>query len=708
MDPPKQTALVLALDELSWSDVQEMAIHLDDSVDLALLKDIDQGYPIEERAMHTMKAWLERDGKPSWNKVVSALKVIKKNALAMKIEADHCTNVVKTAPPVSVPRPWSTTLPLGREISPIVSQDVSGTDSDRARAREIIETLAQIQDMFVTVVAHTKICLLEKEEESIANAFLRKFRITLATLPLSTRHKHLHFLEKEKIGIKMAKSVEDILDILEPYWKNYVDYAFLERIIKEFGTNELHDEMKEYIANLEQFERKTSVHEFNSTQALQDKRIVPAYFIPMSVEQNKDPKKCSLYEVRQLKNEVVNQANLENYAVYLQSVSCSSVVIVLATPPKAQAELLEVINNGEFMIKHRIASKVLTRQELYSPRPVLPAEHIINFESLRPMEDSEVKHKRMLEASRAIVASAAAAVIIVAAAAAVLVAATAAGPVATVVTATAAAIIATAGKPLDAAMIILVPAAFTEFLIAVQMVSVNSIVSGRAEDAEAPPITTVVILMTGAVVVSGKGTASAVAALAAVTIVVSAAGAAAVMAAVAAAAGIFEVRAVVAEVRAKASAEMRAQATEARAVVVAGEAAELRASAAAIADVIAVNEAKLATIVANGTKVVAVILMIEIEIAAAGVLAGGAAAMAMAVVAVLVVAAEAAAQVGPRTAAAAVVVAVAVVAAMAAAIVGPTAAAVVVAATGTATLLLLYKVHIHYGSLTNPKQKTTV
>ena len=446
MDRPEHSALVLALDELSWSDVKQMAIHLDDSVDLALLQNIEQGCPIQVRAMHTMKAWLERDCEASWNKVVSALKVIKKNVLAMKIEADHCINVET---PVSVP---STTLPLGREIR---SQDVSGSDSDRARAREIIETATQIQDMFVTVVTRTKICFLEKEEESkkcFSNAFLRKFRITLTTLPLSTRHKHLYFLEKQKMRIERAKNVEEILDILEPYWKNYVDYAFLERIINDFGTRELQAEMKAYIANLTLFESKTSVHEFNSIQALQGKRIIPAHFVPVSVKQDKNPEKCSLYEVRQFNNELVNQANLESYAVYLQSVSCSSVVIVLATPPKAQADLLKVINNVEFMIKHRIASKVLTCQELYSP--VIPVEHIINFESLRPMEDSEVKHKRMLEASRAIVASAAAAVIVVAAAAAVVIASAVAEPIATVATAAAAAIIATAGKPLDATRIV--------------------------------------------------------------------------------------------------------------------------------------------------------------------------------------------------------------------------------------------------------------
>ena len=691
MDRPDHSALVFALDKLCWNDAKQMAIHLD-NVDFALLQDIEHGYPIEQRVMLTMKAWLERDGEASWDKVVSALKVINNNALAMKIEADH--------PPVSAPPPQPTLLPPGR---PTVSQDV-GSDSNRARSREIIEAATQIQDTFVTVVMHTQMCLLKKEAES--KMFLMEFRIMLKNLPLSNKHKHLHFLEREKMRITRAKNVEEILDILEPYWKNHVDYAFLERIINEFGTKELREEMEAYIANLEHFEKNTSVQEFNST--VRDKGIIPDYFIPVSVEQNKDPEKCSLYEVRQFKNELVKQASLKSYAVYLRSISCSSVVIVLATPPKAQAELLEVINDEEFMIKHKIASKVLTCQGPYSP--VLLLEHI-EFERLRLME--EVKYRRMLEASRAIVASAAAAVIVVAAAAAVIVAAAAAEPIAAIATATAAAIIATVGKPPAATTIILSIAVLTEFLIATKWIAVKAVASVREEDAEAPPITAVqvVILMTGAVVVTvEERTASTAAAVAVVTTIVLTAGAGAVMAAVAAAAGILEVRAVAAEARAAASAEMRAQATEAKAVVVAElrAAAELRAYTAAIANVIAANEARLATIAANRTKVAAVILAIKVATAVAGASAGGGAAIAMAVVAALVVAVQAAGPVlGPATTAAAVVVAVAVVAAMAAAIVGPTAAAVVVAAAGTAAILLLYKVHILYGSLTNQKQKTT-
>ena len=55
-----------------------------------------------------------------------------------------------------------------------------------------------------------------------------------------------------------AKDIDEIFDILEPYW-DYTDYSLLEYLIKEFGTRELQQEMERYIAQLEQFEKDLAV-----------------------------------------------------------------------------------------------------------------------------------------------------------------------------------------------------------------------------------------------------------------------------------------------------------------------------------------------------------------------------------------------------------------------------------------------------------------
>ena len=98
MDRPQHSDLVTALKELSWSDVKRMAIHLDKSVDLALLEDIEQEYPIKERLMYTMKAWLERDCDASWDKVFSALQMIGQNVLVKKIKSTAADPIIAQLP----------------------------------------------------------------------------------------------------------------------------------------------------------------------------------------------------------------------------------------------------------------------------------------------------------------------------------------------------------------------------------------------------------------------------------------------------------------------------------------------------------------------------------------------------------------------------------------------------------------------------------
>ena len=234
------------------------------------------------------------------------------------------------------------------DCSTTVSHEVGGSGFDRARVQAIAEKAAQLQDRFANIVTHMTISFVKKEKAS--SEFFDTFSITLTNLPLSNKHKHLKFLEKEKDRINMAKNVREILDILRPHW-NYRDYAFLEKILKEFGTSELQREMKEYIADIDEFEKTTSVQDYNS--AALDEVLIPDHFEELPLEHLKDPAQCSLYGVRQLVREIVNRSTLTGYSVLVKSLSCNSIKIVLAFPPEAYAELSEVLDK-QFMRAHQL------------------------------------------------------------------------------------------------------------------------------------------------------------------------------------------------------------------------------------------------------------------------------------------------------------------------------------------------------------------
>ena len=244
-----------------------------------------------------------------------------------------------TATSVQAPDCFSTT----------VSYEVGGSGSERARVQTIAEAAAQLQDRFATIVTHMTISFVKKEK--VSSEFFDIFAITLRNLPLSNKHKHLKFLENEKDCINMAKNIREILNILQPYW-NYRDYSFLEKILKEFGTSELQKEMKEYIADIDEFEKTMSVQDCKC--AVLNEKPIPDHFEELPLDYFKDPTQCSLYGVRQLVKEIVNQSTLAGgYSVLVKSLGCKPIKIVLAFPPEAYAELSEVLDE-QFMKTHQL------------------------------------------------------------------------------------------------------------------------------------------------------------------------------------------------------------------------------------------------------------------------------------------------------------------------------------------------------------------
>ena len=105
-----------------------------------------------------------------------------------------------------------------------------------------------------------------------------------------------------------AEIVDEIFDILdhEPHW-NYIYYDLLEHIIKVFGTEELQEEMKEYI---EQFERNTTAEDFGLATKCEE--IVPAHYRELAVKLEKDTKMFTLHDVCQFKKSVENELSLKS------------------------------------------------------------------------------------------------------------------------------------------------------------------------------------------------------------------------------------------------------------------------------------------------------------------------------------------------------------------------------------------------------------
>ena len=360
MSKPEHRALVSALSSLKWSDVKLMAIHLP-RMDFTTLNMIEEGHPTEPKlwVVYAMDEWLQRDTEASWAKVVSALREINKNALATEIEKDYSM----TTPHLLEPTPLSSnsaSLPtLSAATASVPSLEhiaISSQDEETCGPLDEIQGMknkaAMLRTKFTSVLIHTKICFMDKEEES--RKFLRDFQVTLTSLPLFKQYEDMDFLKSEKNRIKKAKNVDEIFDILDPYW-SYVDYDLLEHIIKRFGTSDLQEEMRKYVTELEQFEKETTVHDFSL--AIQEEVVIPARYGKLAVKLKNDSKMFTLHDVRQFKKSLEGELSLKEYTLLFRGRSSNSVKIILAFPPEVHAKLLEVFKDKQFRKKHKVASE---------------------------------------------------------------------------------------------------------------------------------------------------------------------------------------------------------------------------------------------------------------------------------------------------------------------------------------------------------------
>ena len=94
---PQLSELALALKDLTWSDIESMALQL--GVQYEKLQQIMQQNNELTRSLHSaMHSWLENDPDASWAKIVTALNDIGKKVLAKEIQQKYCQPLDSTSP----------------------------------------------------------------------------------------------------------------------------------------------------------------------------------------------------------------------------------------------------------------------------------------------------------------------------------------------------------------------------------------------------------------------------------------------------------------------------------------------------------------------------------------------------------------------------------------------------------------------------------
>ncbi|CAI8053118.1 hypothetical protein GBAR_LOCUS29052, partial [Geodia barretti] len=351
---PQLAELSRALDSLSQEKLRYLCVEL--GVPPATLSNIDASHPRDALRCITeyLEALLAYDESLSWERIVEVLSTsrLRQKTLAVNIKERYCPG----------PLPQSYSSP--QSVSSSCDDEVSGTSGfefstpyptptpprlyDIDSPPQLKPALLPANDLSPSVKSKPnavgqkyakKITGLKTKFRSIvisSNSYLSQimsrtdiehFKIDLTTLPMMG--KTHHFLKKKRKKIRKAKSVQKVFDILDPYW-NHVDYALLEHIVVNYCDDRIKRKMEKYKKRLHKFEKATSVKQFMSVAA--KSHPVPKGYSTMTATLNMDAEECSLYHVREIKDSIVERANLEPYVALLQDIHASFVVLTIAFP----------------------------------------------------------------------------------------------------------------------------------------------------------------------------------------------------------------------------------------------------------------------------------------------------------------------------------------------------------------------------------------
>ena len=354
-----------ALQTLSDEKTRQLVFRL--GVEMHVLDNIDSGFPVGCRSDRYIQAWLERDTGASWQKIVSGLEEIEMDVLAKDLAIQHGLPAAPASvdvnqsshqmtPPVVVPSSPPASGPAACELNPVATPSSPTPSTDRVS--QVGDNIERFDDTFSNLMFETRseLCL----RESVDPSFLDRFCSRLLGLSVAQKATHVKFFRESEDEILEAKSIRKVFAILSRY-VSYRNYEILQHIIKKFCGAVLQQKMQEYCQSLEEFEKATAIDIYLA--AISACPELSLAFIKMAVKINKPASVCTLHEVRKLKDALAEKASLHSYGMYVESMSESSVLLVLRFPESCVGWIVAALT-CKFLQEHLLSDVIVDGRKL--------------------------------------------------------------------------------------------------------------------------------------------------------------------------------------------------------------------------------------------------------------------------------------------------------------------------------------------------------
>ena len=125
--------------------------------------------------------------------------------------------------------------------------------------------------------------------------FLSKFSERLLDLPVAKKAPHAKCFHKDEDSLIVAKICHPLM-----IYCNYNNYEILQEVVTKFCEAVLQPRMQEYCESLEKFEKETFIDVY--LEVISVDVVLTSEFTKVTVKINKPASKCTLHEVRKLKD----------------------------------------------------------------------------------------------------------------------------------------------------------------------------------------------------------------------------------------------------------------------------------------------------------------------------------------------------------------------------------------------------------------------
>ena len=358
--------VVNALRTLTDDESKELFFEL--GVPLHTLNDIAAEQKGKMRRIHYVQGWFDRNVEVDWEKLAAGLKLIGKISLAEEIGPQSRVGRALTPQAVEdvTPDPVAPVegVPESSELAPsslttVATTTPSSSSTSTNRVSQVRNTIDQLTDTFLDLLSDTRSEMCEKESEN--PKFLDKFRDHLLGLPVAKKATHVKFFRENEDEILDARNMRKIFAILTRYCNFYCNPEILRELVRKFCEAVLQGKMREYCEFLERFEKATTVDVY--LVAISAGEELSLAFTRMTVKINKPPSVCTLHEIRKMNEALAEKASLQSYGMYIESVSESSVLIVLRFPPSCVGWILAAMT-PDFMTTHLLTDVVVDEKQL--------------------------------------------------------------------------------------------------------------------------------------------------------------------------------------------------------------------------------------------------------------------------------------------------------------------------------------------------------